>query len=723
MLKVLRYFFPFVFFLLIAIYFYSDLFFPKPKLPATPDYGRSDLLHFNIPLRYKYAEKLKQGELYFWEDKIGQGFPIFAEGQLGQLYLPNLILYRFLPFWLAFNLSFVATFTIAGLGLYLLARSYRFARSASLLAGLFFAFAPPFMLQMHHLNLIQTTALFPYYFLLINLFFQSRKIFFLGLLPFLVSQQIFIGFPQITAYSLIGATLFFIYKIRQGPKSFTQSLKVASLYIAIISLGFLMAAPQLSSTYILYKNSSRNETPQSILTDFPFKFDNLKTIVNPYILGNIKDGTYPHWEKNKWGIFWENNIYIGLVPLILTAIFLIKTLFKKSKKQTPQDYTFWIFMSVLGIGLALGTQAPLHPLFSFPPLSMFRVPARFLIFTFLATSLISIFTLESLIKKNKKVIVFLLIVLALIDYSYNWKNYNLLIPKEKIFSTPETAITIGSNVRIFVPDALITWQSVFKEKGWKNQTEKYLFLKDFLDRNLNLIFDVESVQAYAGMAPKRLTVFESLLNSGFKQENGLEITTLSENLLDMANVTYIITSSKLNSIEWEFIRTEQLDEITVNVYKNKNILPKAYITKNYVQVKTLNETVKELGNLKASQNKDTIIEKDVRLDISGDECKNQPQITYSNSTKIEILTSNSNECLLVVSSSFYPGWEARIDNNETEILPANINSKAVKIGKGNQKIELSYKEKFFTESFLTGSFASLLFIGLVYILKKRATKN
>jgi len=313
--------------------------------------------------------------------------------------------------------------------------------------------------------------------------------------------------------------------------------------------------------------------------------------------------------------------------------------------------------------------------------------------------------------------------LALIDYSYNWKNYNLLIPKEKIFSTPETATIIGSNVRIFVPDALTSWQSVFEEKGWQNQTEKYLFLKNFLDRNLNLIFDVESVQAYAGMTPKRLTVFESLVNSGFKQEDEIDIATLSENLLDMANVAYIITSSKLNSIEWEFIRTEQLDEITVNVYKNKNILPKAYITKNYVQVKTLNETVKELGNLKASQNKDTIIEKDVRLDISGDECKNQPQITYSNSTKIEILTSNSNECLLVVSSSFYPGWEARIDNNETEILPANINSKAVKIGKGNQKIELSYKEKFFTESFLTGSLASLLFIGLVYILKKRATKN
>jgi len=154
-------------FLIILIYF-SRLFWPEPALFSTPDFGHSDLWHLNIPLRFSYWEALQKNQLPFWDQKIGNGFPVFAENETGALNLQNLILYRFFPFVTAFNLSYVFIFLTAFLGTILLFFEFRVHKFMSFIGALIFTFSGFFITHIIHPNLIHTASYFPLLFFLLE---------------------------------------------------------------------------------------------------------------------------------------------------------------------------------------------------------------------------------------------------------------------------------------------------------------------------------------------------------------------------------------------------------------------------------------------------------------------------------------------------------------------------------------------------------------------------
>ncbi|MBI4066671.1 hypothetical protein HY411_03055, partial [Candidatus Gottesmanbacteria bacterium] len=104
---------------LIGIFFFR-LFWPEPMLLVTPDSGRSDAWHFSFATKFALAQSLSQGKLPLWEPRMGGGFPLFSEGQVGALFLPNLLLFKFIedPV-IAYNLSYVLIFLTLGCGMYL----------------------------------------------------------------------------------------------------------------------------------------------------------------------------------------------------------------------------------------------------------------------------------------------------------------------------------------------------------------------------------------------------------------------------------------------------------------------------------------------------------------------------------------------------------------------------------------------------------------------------
>jgi len=68
---------------------------PKVGIYATPDYGRSEIWSLNYPLKSLLSDSLKKSKLPFWNKQVGTGYPVFAEGQIGALFLPNLVLYYY----------------------------------------------------------------------------------------------------------------------------------------------------------------------------------------------------------------------------------------------------------------------------------------------------------------------------------------------------------------------------------------------------------------------------------------------------------------------------------------------------------------------------------------------------------------------------------------------------------------------------------------------------
>ena len=100
----------------------------------------------------------------------------------------------------------------------------------------------------------------------------------------------------------------------------------------VVIFGFLISAVQVLPTAELLKLSSRQGDPRQVLSQFPYKPANLLQFLNPFILGSPKDATYPRWVPGKWGIFWENTAYVGILPLALALTVIVRSLLKRTKK-------------------------------------------------------------------------------------------------------------------------------------------------------------------------------------------------------------------------------------------------------------------------------------------------------------------------------------------------------------------------------------------------------
>jgi len=72
-----------------------------------------------------------------------------------------------------------------------------------------------------------------------------------------------------------------------------------------------------------------------------------------------------------------------------------------------------------------------------------------------------------------------------------------------------------------------------------------------------------------------------------------------------------------------------------------------------------------------------VLEEDIGLLNSDQETKGEVEIALSDNTRVELQAKLNQKSLVVLSDSYYPGWKTYIDEQETKILPVNINSRAV----------------------------------------------
>lgn len=709
----------------IVLLFNVRLFLPKISMYTTPDFGRSDFVNFNIPMKFVLKESLKTFSLPLWEKNIGQGYPVFAEGQVGALYPPNFILFSTLPLWMAFNLSIITMFLTAAFGTYFLSRSLSLSRSGSLLASITYTFSPIIVLHVQHLNLAQTAAIFPWQLLVINIFFVKKEVKYLVYFAVLTSLQIFAGFQQIVAYSLLGISAFSLFKMF-GIKSSLHRVKIIASILAFLILAVAIAFIQLTATYELSKESQRSQTttPKSILSDFPFKPVNLKTIINPYIQGSPKNGTYPPFILGSWGIFWENNAYFGIVQLALIMLSAIFLIFRNNNRNNRQMVIFLFGLGILGILLALGKEAPFHVLFSLPPFSFFRVPSRFLFITFLSAAILAGFSLDKIrFLKNKNCLNFMLtaiIIIAAFDIFRVWFRYNLTENVTKLETAPTLRKNINNDGRLLSYGLEEEWSTkYFVKEGWENNPEIYLFFRNAFAQNSNLLYGISQHAAYAGMSSKRSAI-AMVTASEFitSEDNMITIGEKSQKLLNANNVKYLTTTKTLDSDKWRLLNSVNSYNTTINLYKNSDASPRVFIPSGYTVATTNNEfrTILENGT---DISKTVVLEE--KVDISNNELENtgSAQITQDDNNIVKIYADLKEKSLVVLSDSFYPGWKVYIDGQESKIYPTNVNSRSVVVPAGQHQILYKYDSQTIKTGGLVSGIALIITFLLISIPKSR----
>ncbi len=647
---------------------------------GNPDYGRSDIWHFNLPLKFFFSQALKDGYFPFWAKDVGTGFPLLAEGQVGMFSIYNLIAFKFLDPILAFNLGFLVTILTAASGMYLFGKLIKLSKLTSLFAATIFSLSGIFFTHIVHYNLIQAISFLPWEFFLIEKFLQSNKKGWLWVYSICLGLQLFAGFPQVFLISMIGIAIYFVCRLvsQNNQQGF---LKSTITVLAFSILGVVIASPQLLPTWELVKVSGKSDgLVVSILAQFPFHPKNLLNFINPYIFGDPRTGSYPPFSSN-WGVFWETTGYFGLVPFLLSFLslfYLKKSLLKKT----------FLLMAFISLVLLLGKYTPFFFLFQLPPLSFFRLPARFIILFVFALTVLSALVLEKVAKRSQ-LLALIITLVSIIDIGFFAVTYNPIINAKNLLQEPESVKVLRVDKSWFRIYSVIPgeeWNKIYLSYGWKNM-DKYINFRNALDPNQNMYWNVPSVTSYNAIKTRRQEIYEGLIAGEFVKKDGqIKFSSTSARLLSLAGVKYIISPKK--------IETERLNEIFSTsgepkfyIYQNPTAMPHAYLTTDYEIASSLTDlvqkTITTTGDI-------AVIEKEINLQSKGKVTGLVNVITDDNRQVVIQTTNNETDSLLILSDSYYPAWKAYIDGKETEILATNINQRSVILPKGNHTTVFKY---------------------------------
>lgn len=708
----------------LSVGFYFNLFWPIPKLVVTPDFGRSDAWHFSLPTKYFLWSKLQQGELPLWSATIGSGFPILGEGQTGIFYLPNLILYRLFHFTLAYNLNLVLVHAILASGMFLWLRSLDYHPLAALFGALTLSFSGIIGPQLPHMTLLQGISLMPWVMLLTLKLASHQTVKISMMWAIVVSQQLLAGFPQAVFVTLLFSTTYYFWLKRHSLKQYSSYF----LYGGAILLAAGLAAIQiLPSVEFLQATSGGGlyQLPHSAY--FAYPISHLKTLVNPYALGNPRLGTYPPFYSFNGSIFWENSGFIGLVPIVFIGILwwwwrrLIV-----SERRWVYFLTVICFVSFL---LMLGNASPFYIIYAIWPFNLFRVPSRFIWIFVTSLILLSTFSISKTIQlaqKKRSLIIVVTVILTIINLSHlwhTWSNYHLLDSSSKWLIQPQILSRLHEPKRILSIGYDISFNHLVLDQGWQSPNP-FEFLRNTLAPNSNLFWQVGSHGVYAGRFLRRPTMIDDQLQKQLSlAEAGSEasISAFGVKLMNLLAIDTVISTKHLtDSPLTKLTSINSHENITLFAYRNDQTLPRAYLVSHVMRAETLEEALEILASKSFVEGKTVLLEESLTFGNGIASVSGEVTVVRDQDTRLDFDVKSRAISVLVVTDTYYPGWEATIDGQPTKIYPANIRQRAVVVPPGDHKVLFIYRSRsFYTGILITGVSLIIVVIFLFFPIIKR----
>ncbi|MHB1162755.1 MAG: hypothetical protein ACYC3V_20845, partial [Chloroflexota bacterium] len=138
-----------------------DLLLFRNALVEGKVYFRSDTVTYYFPIADRLTDVLREGKLLLWTRHIFGGFPLFADGEAGMLYPPNLLAYLLMPEHEAFVWLRIARHFMAAAFTFGYLRVLQLDRFAATVGALTFAFGSFMVTQMHHTNVTNTAIWLP----------------------------------------------------------------------------------------------------------------------------------------------------------------------------------------------------------------------------------------------------------------------------------------------------------------------------------------------------------------------------------------------------------------------------------------------------------------------------------------------------------------------------------------------------------------------------------
>ena len=182
-----------------------------------------DIFMFFYPTHLSYAEALRQGQLPLWEPKILNGFPLFAEGQIGALYPTHPFLYGLLPIDLATNYDILINLAWVAVGMYLFIRVLGMHPAAAFLGAFAFANGGFIIPRLQHMSVLATASWLPWLLWAWEKYEREsdpkKRLRWFALLGLFSGIQLLGGHPQ---FALLSALLVGLYSVVRWERGETR---------------------------------------------------------------------------------------------------------------------------------------------------------------------------------------------------------------------------------------------------------------------------------------------------------------------------------------------------------------------------------------------------------------------------------------------------------------------------------------------------------------------
>lgn len=723
------------FFLVISIAIFWSYIVPENKVITTPDTYISDSIHLNFSLKYILSFYLKNFRFPWWIDTIGNGFPLIGESQIGAFYIPNILLFAFLPFPYAYNIGYMVMFWICSIGAFYYYKLFIKNNLLAFIASLFFTYSYPMSVQQTHYNLLQAYCLLPIIMFVVHKLFIEElptrvRIIFVFLLSLLLSQQFNTGYSGMSIISGILILLYIFiftftfkkYKLN-GKKSLTLLIrynlllffKRFILFGVALVITFALSCIQLIPIIEYSINSNRlgGMNKNFIGGAYPIQF--LLTYFHPFIT-SLPNKLFVNFSN----LSWEGVSFIGFTPILLFFYTFL------SKKVTNIHKRLIILIMILFF-LMLGISSPLYFLYTLPPLSFLRTPFRFMILANFFIILFSFIYIDKLHIKYKFISIFILsiVVIDLTHNIYLFKNVHTYSAYTNIrLNKLLNSFMNNQNSKLFVLGLEKDWYDSRKA----NKLDSYYLdmLNSLPSAYVSSYFHVNSGNIFHGsdfhekyvlyLYNQILSLYSVLTDKKPKDiEKNIKYCNMLVNSIKLFGSTHILSVKPLPLCLQSLVFEKHITDKKYSLYSIKKMNEPFYFPSSIIAYLGESFFIKHLEDINY---KEAYLKNNRSMFLD----KNNSIISMNKNNHSAVIYTAKDNQLLIHASLYYPGWVAYIDHVPVKIHRVNFIQQGINIEKkGFHKVEFKHRPiwKKYVIAITISSHIMIMMIGFSYVHKKK----
>ena len=720
-----------IFFALLTLAFFAPILFTNTWYAPIG----SDFVNFNYPNDLFAARSLQQGEVPLWNPYLAAGQPYAADPNIGFFYPLRLLLLLTSFSYQAMLYLAIFHYFLAGLFTYALARDLGASRWSSLIVGISFMFSGFLLGQMDHINIVISSTWMPLTFLLCRrALLQQKWTYALGA-GLTLSLAILGGHQQFALFTGYWCGLWFIfYLVQRRGRGIVRS---TALFGVMTAVGIVGAAVQIAPTLEFIQFTRRSVLSieaAGLFSMVPLSWIHL---IFPHYLGQT---------HTQGALFWPNPVFVNEFYVYVGVVVLFGALIG-SYVWKSWEKRFLATMVILGFLLTAGTVTPIYRLAYriVPGMQLVRVPGRFVFWVDIALVLLGAFGLDWLLShltdKNHKLWhdVIKLLGLGILAGLLTRFIYPLVpgwqVVEEHPFAAEITQYRLNDalmfaglmlgmllivslhryrpGLRNWVP---ILWLGLVIFDMFRVQQPRhfttYNVLRHYQHPEIIQLWRNDPgfyrVGYLEGATRGSLDEFGqepgwSVMTGfiyGFLQPYGLpwnpfdlqtfydyqQAIRLDSPFYDFLGVKYLVTSQEELSSKWV---QRPVATSTLKVYENRQVLPRAFMVFSSVvepdQAQALTLIQESLFDPAT-----TVLLAEGEP-IAGSVGNAQVMVTEMTNNTLIIRVESDEPGYLVVSDTYYPGWQALVNGEEREILQANYNFRAVWLEAGKSTVHFEYR--------------------------------